>query len=161
MIVVSNSGPLIHLSSIGQLNLLSDLWGRILVPAEVYREVVVAGEGLPGSREVAAAPWIDHAEISGPPSIVRALDGLGAGEAETIATAVDVGAGLILLDDRQARSVARRLGLTVRGTLGVLLLAKASRLIERVEPHLRALVANGIWLSSAMIDEVLASAGER
>jgi len=56
--VISNSGPLITLATIGKLDLAKLLFERILIPQAVYDEVVVCGEGEPGSREVAEAEWI-------------------------------------------------------------------------------------------------------
>lgn len=41
MIVVTNSSPLIALSSVAQLRILSQLFERVLVPSAVYQEVVV------------------------------------------------------------------------------------------------------------------------
>ncbi|MEB3788864.1 MAG: hypothetical protein GSR72_03105 [Desulfurococcales archaeon] len=62
-IVVSDSSPLIHLSQIGRLSLLKDLFGDLLIPLAVYREVVVEGRGRPGSDEVRGASWIGVIEI--------------------------------------------------------------------------------------------------
>lgn len=59
MIVVSDASPLIYLGGIGQLALLQDLFGRVVVPQQVWDEVVGAGEGRLGSAAVAAASWID------------------------------------------------------------------------------------------------------
>jgi predicted nucleic acid-binding protein len=59
MTVIANASPLIHLSAIRHLDLLPALFGRVIVPEEVYAEVVIKGAGRPGSREVAEAAWID------------------------------------------------------------------------------------------------------
>ena len=53
MIVVSDAGPLIYLGSVGQLALLQALFGRVIVPRQVWDEVVGAGTGRPGSAAVA------------------------------------------------------------------------------------------------------------
>jgi predicted nucleic acid-binding protein len=45
---------------------------------------------------------------------------LGVGEKSAIQLALDVQADIVLLDDRLAREYAADLGLTVKGTLGVL-----------------------------------------
>ena len=46
MIVVSNAGPLIALSKLGRLGLLLKLYDEIIIPGEVYKEVVVNGARL-------------------------------------------------------------------------------------------------------------------
>ena len=58
MKVVTNSTPLIELSKINQLDLLRNVYGTILIPEEVYVEVVIDGIGKPGAAEVKAAEWI-------------------------------------------------------------------------------------------------------
>ncbi|MCW3131851.1 MAG: hypothetical protein N2V73_03935 [Candidatus Methanospirare jalkutatii] len=52
---VSDASILIHLSAIGRFYLLMDLFQEIVIPEEVYEEVVVEGWGLPGSLETAEA----------------------------------------------------------------------------------------------------------
>lgn len=60
MKVISDSSPLIGLSSIGQLNILKSLWNNIIIPEAVYNEVVILGKDKKGSMEVKAAckEWI-------------------------------------------------------------------------------------------------------
>jgi len=58
MIVVSNAGPLIALSKLGLLSVLQDLFGEIIVPEEVWNEVVERGKGKPGSDLIKKAKWI-------------------------------------------------------------------------------------------------------
>ena len=55
---VVNSTPLGALSLMGQLDLLNALFDEILIPASVYREVVLQGRGRPGAREIAQADWL-------------------------------------------------------------------------------------------------------
>ncbi|MCD6195639.1 MAG: hypothetical protein J7J82_02505 [Staphylothermus sp.] len=62
-VVVADSGPLIHLSQLRRLYLLREFFKEILIPSAVYREVVVEGEGKPGSSEVKEASWIRVVEI--------------------------------------------------------------------------------------------------
>jgi predicted nucleic acid-binding protein len=58
MTVVSNSGPLINLAKVGQFTLLQDLFQHIIVPLEVFEEVVARGVGQPGAAETSTAQWI-------------------------------------------------------------------------------------------------------
>jgi uncharacterized protein len=47
---VSNASPLISLARIGHLDLLPKLFERVLIPTEVYNEIVIDGAGKTGSR---------------------------------------------------------------------------------------------------------------
>ena len=86
----------------------------------------------PGAPEVvanwAASPpgWL---EIIAPRTTYTGL-GLGAGEAEAIGLAQELKADQVLLDERKATLVARRLGLAVTGRLTVLSLAAEKSLLS-------------------------------
>ncbi len=158
--MVSDSSPLIHLSRIGRLGLLRDLFGEVLIPEAVYREVVVEGGDRPGAREVARAPWIRVAGIRSE-HLKRALMLLlDEGEAEAIVLALEAGASLVLLDDREARLQAKRLGLQVTGTLGILLRARRLGLIGSLREELERLKETGFRVSPELEDEILRRAGE-
>jgi uncharacterized protein len=80
--------------------------------------------------------------------------------AEVIVLALEQHADLVIMDERMGRRHATRLGLTVTGTLGVLLRAKAQGLIPRVAPHIENLVQSGLWLDKRLIVETLRLASE-
>ena len=56
--VVSNSGPLIALATVGQLDVLGSLYGSVLIPGAVFREVTEAGGGRPGALEAELSPLL-------------------------------------------------------------------------------------------------------
>lgn len=62
MNVVADSTPLISLAAIGALNLLQSLYGEIIIPEAVYREVTVAG--MPGAVEISRSPWIKRHSVT-------------------------------------------------------------------------------------------------
>jgi len=88
------------------------------------------------------------------------LELLGAGESAAIATARALRLP-VLLDDKAARRIARRLSVQVIGTGGVLLRAKRSRRIPAAGPLLAELRQAGYRLSDALIAEILRRARER
>ncbi len=59
MIIVSDTSPLINLAAVGQLDLLRQLYGHVIIPQAIYDEIVLAGVGQPGSAEVKDAVWIE------------------------------------------------------------------------------------------------------
>lgn len=156
MIVVPDAGPLIYLAGADRLDLLARLFDRVVVPRVVYEEIVVAGAGLMGSAAVSAASWIEIDETPPDDLLARTLD---RGEAAAIPLAERLAATL-LCDDAAARSEARRRGIPVVGTLGVLRLAKDRGLVDRVRPVIEAMRAAGMFVSEALVQEVLSSAAE-
>ena len=85
---------------------------------------------------------------------------LNAGEASAIALALEARIRLAAMDERRGRFVARYMGLTVTGSVGVLLRAKRLGLIEAVGPRLTAMRRNGIWIGEALVGRVLLEAEE-
>ncbi len=160
MIVASDSGPLIHLSMGGQVDLIPRLFGEVLVPRTVYREVVEDGAGLPGSEELRRATWARVVDVD-PASIERfAREHLDPGETAALALAVQRSAQRLLVDDRQAREVAGRHGIPVMGTLGILLVALRVGAIQRIAPVLEQMKRQGFWLSPTLELDILRRADE-
>jgi uncharacterized protein len=161
MKVVSNTSPLLNLATIGQLNLLRDLYGQVILSPAVYHEIVVAGAGQPGAQEVEASDWLDVRPVSNQ-SLVTALQvDVDIGEASAMVLALELKADLLLLDERKGRLVASRLGLKMTGVLGILIEAKRHGLIAAVKPILDALIGQvSFRVSSQLYQEVLKMAKE-
>ena len=162
MVVVSNTSPLTNLSAIGQFVLLQKLFGEIQIADGVWQELNAGGRRHPGSREVEEASWI-HRTAVGNSSLVTALRrDLDLGEAETLVLGLELDADLILVDEKEGRHMAYRLGLRPLGTLGVLLEAKRKKQIEEVRHLLEALrLQAGFYLREDLFLKVLAMAGEK
>jgi predicted nucleic acid-binding protein len=156
---VCNATPLIHLGRIGRVDLLRELYLRVLVAPAVLVEVrprvaeVVAG--------ALAAGWLVETAARNALRIAEIEERLGGrGEAETIALAQETPGALVRVDERAARELCRSLDLEVRGTLGILLEAKRAGLVSRVAPILEALLASGFWLDADTRERFLQLAGE-
>lgn len=156
--VVSDTTPIIALSLLGHLEILRELYGEIVLPAAVHAEVR-AGLGKPGYREIQEVEWIRVETLANPRQAVLFAD-LDQGEAEVIALALEHDADLVILDEKLARQFARRLQLTLTGTLGILLRAKQMGLLSAVKPEIERLRQNHIYLSKKVVAEVLRLASE-
>jgi hypothetical protein len=83
------------------------------------------------------------------------------GEAEAIALATELHPESVLLDDKLARQMARRLGVPVTGTLGVLLRAKQVGLIVELQSLITRLQSEGdYYIDPGLIERALLAAGE-
>jgi hypothetical protein len=58
MIVVSDTSPITNLAAIAQLDLLQQLYTRLIIPTAVYNEMVIVDKPVPGAIEVQTFPWI-------------------------------------------------------------------------------------------------------
>lgn len=155
--VVCNTSPLIKLAGVGLLHLLPQLYGTILVPEQVLHEYTAGIE--PDSPDLQAFPWLVTKHVAIAPSL-QTLAGLGLGEAAAISLALAQRARLILLDDKRARRIAVQQGLVVVGTLGVLVRARWQGQLAAVRPVLDLMIAQGRYISPALLAQVLQAAGE-
>jgi uncharacterized protein len=146
-VVVVDSTCLIGLERVDRLDLLPNLYDTIIIPPAVAREFGVSLEWL------RVEPPDDQALVD---SLLIAVD---EGEAEVIAVARERGY-MAILDDRRARVVAKRLGIVVVGTVGVLLRAKRAGLIPSLRPVLNELEDGDFRMSAALRTEALRLAGE-
>jgi predicted nucleic acid-binding protein len=89
--IVCNAGPLISLARIGRLDLLPALFGEIIVPPAVHREVT-NDDSLPGARDLANADWLKLGEVRDRRSVEQLLSSLDSGEAEVLILARELAA---------------------------------------------------------------------
>lgn len=162
MIVVSNASPLIILAKIGRLEVLRLLHGRVIVPAEVYAEVVIPGVALPGAMQIAQAGWIETRRLGNIEALSDALAvALAQGELAAILLAEEIKADLILLDDRPARRLAVAKGLRVRGCVGILEAAYRKGYLADLRQAYADLLAHRAYVARLILDASLARLGLR
>jgi len=122
VIAVADASPLIILAKLDCFDLLSKFYSPLYVSAEVYHEVAVVGAGLPGAQEVATSAWVQVLQIQNRAALREAQSkyALGIGELSTILLGKELQANVALLDDFEARELARQEGLQVRGAVGLI-----------------------------------------
>ena len=156
--VISNNSPLVGLFGLNLLSLLRDLYTEVWIPRKVENEFIRKDPIV--RREVLEnAPWIKTVDLTDPETAAVYAE-LDDGEAETLALANEHDARLVLLDEKVGRQTAEETGLTVKGTVGILIEAKAEGLIDVINPLLIQLQDNGIHLSESLINNALQDAGE-
>ncbi len=160
MIVVSDSTILIGLAKIGKLDLLKEIFSKIFIPEEVFKEVVERGKGKPGSKVIKEAVWIEVQPVKDKIQVSFLLGSLEKGEAEVLVLARELEADLILLDEEKARKSAVIAGFEIMGLLGLFILAKNLGLIHEVRPLVDELMIKKFRISDKLIKETLRKAGE-
>jgi predicted nucleic acid-binding protein len=132
---------------------------RVVVPAPVAREIERRGSSDVTVRAIRTTPWLERVEAPRAPSLVEAWD-LGEGESGVLAWAHAHPGTLAIIDDLAARRCAASLQIPVRGTLGLVLVAKQRGLVPAARPLLDRLRAAGLFLSQRVINDSLALVGE-
>ena len=151
--VVADASPLIALRQLDQLELLERLFAEVTLPPAVAEEVRPSLPVLP--------PWIRVRQLSRPIDAVILRAALGRGETEALGLAKELGAELVIVDERAARNLAVNLGLAVAGTAGILARSKRAGYIPAVRPLLDRLLSLGFRISPAIIKRALADADEQ
>ncbi len=152
MIVVGDASVYIALGRIDALSLLPRLYKEVHVPDAVWCEIDRPGFPPP--------EWIIRHSLSRPLPSADWTEPLDAGESEALHLARQLHAALVLIDEAAGRAVARRLGLEVTGTVGLLVDAKRRGLLTFIRPLLDRLRQSGFWLSSQVYQAALTAAGE-
>jgi len=161
VIIVSDTSPINNLAAINQLNLLRQLYGTVVIPEAVYRELTQPDFPVAGATEVQTFDWIQTRQVTNRLLVEALQNELDMGEAEAIALALELEAEQVLIDERFGRMVAARLNLRYTGILGILVEAKSQGLIPVVKPLLDALINQaGFWIAEPLYNRVLQLAGE-
>ena len=141
-LIIADSTCLIGLERIGKIDLLPQMFSQVTIPPEVQKEFGIYYSWL----------IVKSTENIGMVNSLKLV--VDDGEAEAITLAYELGYRLIV-DDKQARNTAKKLGIQIIGTVGVLVKAKQLGLIEQLLPILEKLESNSFYLSQSLKTEAL------
>ena len=157
--IVVNASPLIFLSRSGHLDLLRVVCDHAVVPEAVAGEIRVRGEDDPAARALAQTEWLAVRAAPGIHPEILAW-GLGRGESAVLAVARAEPGTVAVIDDLAGRRCAQSLNIPLRGTLGVVLLAKKKGKIASARAVLWRMRERGMYLSDRVLDAALGLVGE-
>lgn len=156
---ISNTSPLLYLYRIGVVDWLPKLFSDVWIPQAVLDEFQVGQQKGYDVPKPNSYGWLHIVNPRATPSEWLALD-LGPGELAAMALALENPARIVLLDDLLARRTAQAAGLTVWGTLKILLEGKAQGVTDKIAPLINRLNQAGLWLSDEVQQQILKLAGE-
>ncbi len=155
MNVVVNTAPLLFLSRINRLPILHK-FGSIWTPEAVIAEIRDKQDEATGFVEQALKGLLIIKPVEDKNLLAVLTMELGIGEAEVITVAIEQKADWVLLDDQDAR----RYGLKVIGTLGLLAWARKKGFIGSLKQEIEKLCDAGIYATDELVDGLLREAGE-
>ncbi|MBS1769258.1 MAG: DUF3368 domain-containing protein [Acidobacteria bacterium] len=151
MIVVSDTTPINYLVLINETEILQKLFGKVILPESVWKELNDLGspdevldwvENLPAWVEIRTAKVID-----------QTLN-LDRGEQEAISLAKELNADLLLIDDRKARNIAIERGFNIAGTINILEIAHKRNLLD-INIAFKALQETNFRISPNLLQKIL------
>jgi predicted nucleic acid-binding protein len=156
---VINASPVILLAKAGLMERVASLVETLVIPQPVMAEISIVHSDV-------AALWLRESGnqfIRPAVAELNELSGseIGAGERSVISWAAAHRGFIAVLDDREARSIAQRLGVRILGTVGVVLRLKRAGLVSDVKSHLVQIKQVGGYISDELLREALRSAGEQ
>ncbi len=157
MKTVSNTTPIISLSSIGKIEILEDLFQEIIIPQAVYDEIK-AKQGY-GYDDVDLS-FITVQTIRDTEQEKFLLEQLDAGEVQAIVLSNEINADNTIIDEHTGYIIAKESGLNVIRTLSILLKAKEVGIITEVKPLLDEMISKGRWYSNHVYYSFLKKANE-
>lgn len=147
--IISDTSCFIILAKIEALDLLQKIYGQIITTSDIAEEF---GEILP--------EWVIIKDVSDA-SKQKILElQLDKGESSAIALAMEIPDSILILDDFKARKIAQQLGLTVTGTIGVIVKAKLTGKIPSVKTYLDKIKITNFRISSEIEAQALKEANE-
>ena len=153
--IISDATPLIAFARIGQLHLLKEIVGELVIPMTVYRELTEYPADQPGVINLEQESWIQTKELESEEQVRLLLPSLDRGEAEVIALALEHQPQLVLIDELKGRNVARSLNINISGSVGILIHAKRQNKIVAVRPFLEQMLQQRNYYSSTFVRTVL------
>jgi predicted nucleic acid-binding protein len=152
MLIVADTSPLNYLILVQAAHVLPQLYGQILIPPEVLRELRdAAGPVVVRSWAADVPRWLE---------VRRAIEvdmtlPLDEGERAALALATQLGADRLLIDEREGRRIAVRMGIPIAGTLAVIRDAALAGLLD-LKGTIDHLKQTSFRASPALFDEILA-----
>jgi len=169
MPAVTNTSPVIPLARIGRLRLLRELYGSVLMPPFVKSECMDRGretgaKDVPEIEKAIGEGWVQLVSLNRAETreAKRLLDEarIGQGEAEALVLSKRRHA-LAVLDDKEARAIAKGWNLEYTSTVMVLFEAFTRKLVSYDELIEGLAKLSGImWISTDVVTEIIRRAKE-
>jgi predicted nucleic acid-binding protein len=161
MWVVSNTSPLSNLAVIGRIDLLRQIYPKILIPPAVHAELVRFAQIQPAISACFKSGFLEIRKPTNAEFIQILNRPLDLGEAEAIALAVEIEADRLLIDESLGRGIAEEYTLKIRGILGILVNAKEQGLLTEIKPLMDNLIETaGFRVSNLLYERILQEVGE-
>jgi len=157
MILVADSSALVALAACDSLILLDEIFGQVMVPEVVYKEVAQPDRFQSNRLKEYLHGKVRQVDMQGFVSLDACAD---VGETEAMLLYKAIAADYLLIDDKRGRKIASLNRIKTIGSLGVLLQAKRMGLVNHIRPLIENIIDSPVFISENLVTTVLELAGE-
>ncbi|MGI9249587.1 MAG: DUF3368 domain-containing protein [Pseudohongiellaceae bacterium] len=157
--IIVNASPLIFLSRSNHLGLLKSFADEVWIPEPVAEEISQRGRRDITVQAINNTSYLIMQPVGDIPASVLEWR-LGIGESSVLALGVAYPGTEVIIDDLVGRRCADSLGIPVRGTLGLVLIAKKRGVIPEARSVIEDMMNNGLYLSKKVLNLALQRVGE-
>lgn len=159
MLVISDTTPIISLIKAEKLELLQKMFETVIVPDAVYYELTENPLYSTEASQIKSCSFIHKEKVDNEEAvhILRKVTGLDAGESEAIVMIDEKKADLLLMDEHKGRQIAKKMGITITGTVGILIQAFDENMLRKDEvcDCLEKLRESNVRISESLYNLVL------
>ncbi|WP_262246178.1 DUF3368 domain-containing protein [Parapedobacter soli] len=149
-VVITDTSCFILLTKIDALDVLKELFTTVFTTPEIAEEF---GDPLP--------EWVIVKPVTNRKTFHSYLGKVDRGEASALVLADEIHADLLVIDDMKARKFAQKIGFTLKGTLGLLIMARQEGVITELRPYLGRVQRTNFRVAKSLIEQCLRIVGER
>lgn len=148
-IIISDTSSLIALTNIGELEILKKVYEGVVITPEIAKEY-----GLE------TPDWIRVEQVNDKLKFKLLNLELDEGESSGIALALENESSLLIIDEKKGRGIAKKLGIKITGLLGVMIRAKETGVVERIQPLIEKLEKVDFRMPARLKAQILKRIGE-
>lgn len=164
MIVISDTTPIITLLKINHLDLLQRIFNEVHIPTAVYNELTINNLYEKEAEIIKNCEFIKHTSVNNLQSVIllQRATGLDLGESEAIILSDEYKNNLLLIDEFKGRQIAKSMGISIMGTIGILTLAYEDGLLNKQEilTSIEIMKNKGRHISEKLYEQLLKKIGE-
>lgn len=160
-IIVSDTSCIGYLIQTNLLNLLPIIYGEIIIPDAVNKEILQLKNKGHNLSEFKNADWIKIYRANNLSNVNEYKYILDEGELEAISLAIELKADLLIIDEKLGRIVASNMGFDITGLVGILITAKNKNLIPSIKYALDKVILLGCRISEKLYNIALKSCNEQ
>ena len=140
-IIIADTSCLILFTKIDELDILDALFDEIIVTPQIAEEF---GRKLP--------PFIQVKAVDSKETVSLYNNSVDMGESSAMAIALEIKDALLIIDDAKARKLAQKSGLSITGTVGVIVLAHKMGVLKDSSNIIGKIEKTNFRLSQDMLD---------